>query len=174
MTVGAEPSLRRQLADLLTSGAAHLTLEAALESLPAGDRHRRPEHDPDSGGMHTVWELLEHLQIAQWDILEFSRDARHVSPDWPAGYWPPPGAVCGEAEWQATLYALETDREAFRELILDPSRNLHEPFPWGDGQTLLREALLLADHNAYHLGQIVDVRRALGCWPPGEPRLDEG
>lgn len=85
-----------------------------------------------------------------------------------------PGAVCGEAEWQATLYALETDREAFRELILDPSRNLHEPFPWGDGQTLLREALLLADHNAYHLGQIVDVRRALGCWPPGEPRLDEG
>jgi uncharacterized damage-inducible protein DinB len=159
-----EPSdaLRRQLASLLGSGDAHVTLDAALEGLTAADRGARPPGQP-----HTIWRLLEHLRIAQWDILEFSRDPRHASPAWPEGYWPAADAPRDEGEWRQCRERYAADLAAFRALVEDPAQDLFTPFPWGSGQTLLREALLLADHQAYHAGQIVLLRQLLGSWPPG-------
>jgi hypothetical protein len=109
--------------------------------------------------------LLEHVRIAQWDILEFSRNPKHVSPDWPAGYWPPTEAPRSAAAWDKGVRQFRRDLRAMQELVERPQTDLFAPIPWGDGQTILREALLMADHNAYHLGQLVDLRRVLGVWP---------
>jgi uncharacterized damage-inducible protein DinB len=155
-------ALRRQLASLLGSGEAHVTLDAALEGLTAADRGARPPGQP-----HTIWRLLEHLRIAQWDILEFSRDQRHASPAWPEGYWPAEDSPRDDGEWRQCRGRYAADLAAFRALVEDPAQDLFAPFPWGSGQTLLREALLLADHQAYHVGQIVLLRQLLGSWPPG-------
>ena len=156
-----DASLREHLVDLLRGKNAHLDFDRTVRDLPAADRGRRPEGLP-----HSPWELLEHLRIAQEDILAFSRDPDHASPDWPAGYWPDIPAPPDASAWDRSVAAFRADLAGLEQLVLDPSRDLHAPFPWGDGQTLLREALLVADHNAYHLGQMVDVRRLLGCWPP--------
>jgi hypothetical protein len=104
------------------------------------------------------------MRIAQWDILEFSRDRHHVSPEWPAGYWPPASAPPNDAAWRRSVSAFRRDLQAMQDLVLSPSADLHARIPWGDGQTILREALLVADHNAYHLGEMVVVRRLLGAW----------
>jgi hypothetical protein len=114
---------------------------------------------------HSPWEILEHLRIAQEDILEFGRSPDWVSPEWPAGYWPPSPEPPGEPAWERSLRAFRDDLATMKELVSAPDGDLYEPFPWGDGQTLLRQALLVADHNAYHLGEMVAVRRALGAWP---------
>lgn len=156
-----DAALRRQLRELLTSPHAHVTLEQALSSLPPGMRGIRPPAQA-----HTLWRLLEHLRIAQWDIVEFSRRADHRSPAWPDGYWPAEEAPPDGAAWERSVQALRDDLETFFGLLDDPQRDLMAPFPWGDGQTLLREALLIADHNAYHVGQMVTLRQLLGCWPP--------
>ncbi len=108
--------------------------------------------------------LLEHLRIAQHDILEFSRNARHVSPPWPAGYWPKAAAPPNAAAWSKSVQQFRRDLKAMQTLVANPKTDLFARIPWGDGQTILREALLVADHNAYHLAQIVDVRRMLGAW----------
>jgi hypothetical protein len=105
------------------------------------------------------------MRIAQWDILEFSRNPAHVSPDFPDGYWPSSDAPPGDEDWDASLASFREDLEAMCHLVADTTRDLLAPFPHGDGQTLLREALLVADHNAYHLGQLVLLRRVLGLWP---------
>ena len=109
--------------------------------------------------------LLEHMRIAQWDILEFSRNAKHVSPDWPEGYWPRTDAPPTAAAWNASIGRFVKDLKAMQALVKNPKTDLFAKIPWGDGQTILREALLVADHNAYHLAQLVDVRRLLGAWP---------
>jgi hypothetical protein len=109
--------------------------------------------------------LLEHIRLALADILEFSRDARHKSPPWPDGYWPKTAAPPSDGAWDKSIKAVEEHVEAMRKLVADPSHDLFAPLPHGTGQTLLREVLLAADHNAYHLGQLVLVRRALGAWP---------
>ena len=117
---------------------------------------------------HSPWRLLEHLRIAQWDILEFSRNPSHVSPPWPVGYWPNGDAPPDALAWDRAVDAFRADLAAMCELVNDSATDLFAPLPHGDGQTVLREALLVADHNAYHLGQLVVVRRLLGCWPePG-------
>ena len=152
-------SLRDHLLELLRGGSAHLDLDKALAGLPAELRGKKAPGLP-----HTVWQLLEHLRIAQWDILEFSRDRDHVSPPWPEGYWPESEAPVDEAAWEASLEAVRRDLKAMQDLVADSGTDLHAKIPWGDGQTVLREALLVADHNAYHLGQIVGVRQALGAW----------
>jgi hypothetical protein len=108
--------------------------------------------------------LLEHMRIAQWDILEFSRNAKHVSPKWPEGYWPKTEAPADAAAWNQSLKEFRRDLEALKELVANPKTDLFAKIPWGEGQTILREALLVADHNAYHLAQIVDARRLLGDW----------
>jgi uncharacterized damage-inducible protein DinB len=151
--------LRDHLLELLRGGHAHLRLDKAIADLPPELRGARAPGLP-----HTIWQLLEHLRIAQWDILEFSRDEKHVSPEWPAGYWPQTEAPADNAAWEKSLESFQRDLQAMQDLVADPKTDLFAKLPWGDGQTVLREALMLADHNAYHLGQIVSVRQALGAW----------
>ncbi len=157
-----DKSLRRHLVDLLTGRNAHADFETVVRNFPEELRGVRPE-----GQAHSAWRLVEHLRIAQWDILEFSRDAEHVSPPWPESYWPPEDEPPDDGAWERSLAAFRRDLETMCELVKDPERDLGAPFPWGDGQTLLREALLVADHNAYHVGQLVTLRQLLGAWPPG-------
>jgi hypothetical protein len=156
----AEPSLRKHLVELLKGGSAHVGFSDALQDFP---HDKRGAFAP--GLPHTGWQLLEHTRIAQWDILEFSRSAKHVSPEFPEGYWPKTPLPGDEAAWTKSLKAFQRDLQSMIALVSNPRADLHAAFPWGDGQTLLREALLLADHNAYHLGQLVDLRRALKIWP---------
>lgn len=154
-----EKALREHLVILLTGDSAHLNFEAAVKNLPPEVRGKRPK-----GAEHSLWEILEHLRIAQWDILEFSRNPKHKSPDFPAGYWPTSQAPANEQSWKKSVDAFRADLKAMAELVNDPSTDLFAKIPHGDGQTILREALVLADHNAYHLGQFVLVRRLLGAW----------
>jgi uncharacterized damage-inducible protein DinB len=151
--------LRKQLVDLLSKGQAHATFEDAVKDVPADARGKRPE-----GGPHSLWELLEHLRIAQWDILEFSTNAKHKSPKWPKGYWPKTQAPPNAKAWDKSVKAVVADRDAMCKLIEKKSTDLFAEIPHGEGQTVLREALLLADHNAYHVGELVLTRRLLGIW----------
>jgi hypothetical protein len=160
---GSDGALRKQLAELLDGVGAHVRFSDALADFPADKRGVFAERLP-----HTGWQLLEHARIAQRDILEFSRNAKHVSPDFPDGYWPKTPAPPDQAAWRKSIRAFERDLQEMIALVSNPRVDLDSPLAWGDGQTVLREALLAADHNAYHLGQLVDLRRALGIWPPGK------
>ena len=151
--------VREQIINLLKGGQAHLTLDDALKDFPEKLRGVTPP-----GAQHSAWQLLEHLRIAQWDILEFSRDAKHVSPKWPDGYWPTSDKPPTDAQWKKSISAIKKDLQAMQRLVEDPSTDLYSKIPHGTGQNILREALLIADHNAYHLGQLVLVRRLLGAW----------
>jgi hypothetical protein len=153
-------ALREHLAYLLKGGGAHVHFADALEGFP---EVKRGAFAP--GLRHTGWQLLEHVRIAQWDILEFSRNPNHVSPDFPGGYWPKTPNPPTEDAWDASVKAFQRDLASMVRLVQDPKTDLFARIPNGDGQTVLREALLLADHNAYHLGQLVDLRRAHGSWP---------
>ena len=155
-------SLREHLLELLRGKSAHAPFEDVVAEWPADLRGVRPEGLP-----YTGWEVLEHMRIAQWDILEFSRNARHVSPDYPDGYWPDTDLPADEAAWDRSIANFVADLSQMQALVEDEASNLFTPFPHGSGQTLLREALLVADHNAYHLGQLVTIRRLLGAWPGG-------
>jgi len=159
MTNDHEKSLREHLLELLRGGKAHAKFEDGIKGMPAKLRGVKPEKYP-----HSAWMLLEHMRIAQSDILEFSHDAKHVSPKWPEGYWPKADAPASAAEWDESVKRFRGDLKAMEELVANPKSDLFAKIPWGDGQTILREALLVADHNAYHLAQIVDVRRMLGAW----------
>ena len=152
-------SLRRHLVDLLNGGNAHATFDQAVRNLPEALRGKRPR-----GAEHSPWQVLEHLRIAQSDILEFSRDPRHESPDWPTGYWPARPAPPDAKAWDKSARAFRRDLKAMCDLVADPKTDLHAKIPHGSGQTVLREALLVADHNAYHLGELVLLRRMLGAW----------
>jgi hypothetical protein len=159
MTNDHEQSLRTHLLELLRGGSAHAKFEDAVKNFPAKLRGVKPEKFP-----HTAWMLLEHMRIAQRDILEFSRDAKHESPKWPEGYWPKAEAPANAAAWEKSVKDFRADLKAMEDLVANPKTDLFAKIPWGDGQTILREALLVADHNAYHLAQIVDVRRLLDAW----------
>jgi uncharacterized damage-inducible protein DinB len=158
---GQDAALRKELVELLSGEHAHIGFEAAVRDVPPGLRGAQPD-----GVEHSLWQLLEHLRLALWDIFEFSRDPAHVSPRWPEGYWPAGAEPPDEAAWDRAVDAFRADLAAFGKLVTDPASSLFEPFPHGKGQTLLRETMLAADHNAYHLGQIVALRRLLGDWPP--------
>jgi hypothetical protein len=151
-------SLRRQLVWLLRKGHAHADFDNAIRGLPAKARGASVK-----GAPYTAWELLEHMRLAQWDILEFSRDPKHVSPDFPSGYWPQTKAPLPRA-WERSVRRFRADLKAMQRLVADPKTDLFARIPHGQGQTILREALLVADHNAYHLGQMVLLRRLLGTW----------
>ena len=153
-------SLRRHLVELLKGGSAHARFEEAIAGIPAKLRGQKP-----AGLPHSLWMLLEHMRLAQHDILEFSRSRKHVSPDWPKGYWPRSEGLPSVAAWNTSIKKFRQDLKAMQDLVANPKTDLHARIPWGDGQTFLREALLVADHNAYHLAQLVDVRRLLGAWP---------
>ncbi|HEV2425020.1 MAG TPA: DinB family protein [Terriglobia bacterium] len=155
----ADRSLRDHVLYLLRGGGAHLDFDKAIADLPSEQRGLKA-----AGLPFTAWRLLEHMRIAQWDILEFSRDAKHTSPAWPEGYWPPSDAPQSAGEWDRSVAAFQSDRKALERLVDNPKTDLHARIPHGEGQTILREALLVADHNAYHLGQLVILRRLLGSW----------
>ena len=158
----SDQALREHLLSLLRGGGAHLSFDDAIADLPAELRGAKV-----SGGPHTPWRLLEHLRLAQWDILEFSRNPKHVSPSFPEGYWPQSDAPPDEAAWDRSVASFRADLKAMQALVADPATDLFARIPHGEGQTILREALLVADHNAYHLGQLVMLRRALGAWDGG-------
>lgn len=151
-------ALREHLLDLLRGGGAHIHFDDAVKDFPPELVNRKI-----GGAPVTAWQVLEHMRVAQRDILEFSRDARHVSPDWPEGYWREAGDAGDDdgAAWRESVEAFRADLKALEELITDSANDLYAPVPHGTGQTLLREALLVADHNAYHLGVLVTLRRAL-------------
>jgi len=151
--------MREHLLNLLKGGGAHVNFDTAVKGLPVTLRGKRPR-----GAAHSPWEILEHMRIAQWDILEFSRDPKHSSPKWPEGYWPKTAVPPNGKAWAASVRAFHKDLEAMRSLVADESVDLLARIPHGEGQTVLREALLVADHNAYHLGELVTVRRLLGAW----------
>jgi hypothetical protein len=151
--------LRKHLVELLRSRGAHADFDEAVDGLPEGLRGGRVKELP-----FTPWRLLEHLRLAQWDILEFTRDAKHKSPQWPEGYWPEGDAPPNPAAWDASVAAFRRDLAEMEKLVRDPSNDLFAAIPHGQGQTLLREALLVADHNAYHVGQLILLRRLLGAW----------
>jgi len=155
-----DKSLRDHLVYLLKGGGAHVHFEDAMNGFPPSKRGVFAKGLP-----HTGWQLLEHARIAQWDILEFSKNPKHVSPDFPAGYWPKTPLPPSEEAWKESWKHFQRDLKEMIVLVRNPKTDLCARIPHGDGQTILREALLLADHNAYHLGQIVDLRRALGAWP---------
>ena len=154
-----EQPLRDQLLALLKGGQAHADFEKAVAGLAPDKQGERAPGLP-----HSPWELLEHLRIAQWDILEFSRDPKHESPEWPSAYWPETPAPPTAKAWDESVAQFRQDHQAFSQLIGDHKADLFAPIEGGDGQTLLREALLVADHNAYHIGQLILVRQALGAW----------
>jgi uncharacterized damage-inducible protein DinB len=153
-------ALRDHLLYLLRGGGAHLDFEKAIADLPAALRGGKPAGQP-----HTPWRLVEHMRIAQWDILEFCRNPKHVSPKFPEGYWPEGDAPAAAAAWDRSVAAFRADLRGMQDLVADPATDLFAAIPNGEGQTILREALLVADHNAYHLGQLVLLRRLLGAWP---------
>jgi hypothetical protein len=157
--VDAQQSLREHLRELLIGGHAHLTFEKAIAGLPTELRGAKPPGLP-----YTSWRLVEHMRIAQWDILRFCLDATHVSPEFPNGYWPDGDAPPDPAAWDRTVTAFWADLQEMIKLVSNAKVDLYAKIPHGDGQTILREALLVADHNAYHLGQLVTVRRLLGAW----------
>jgi hypothetical protein len=150
--------LRQHVLYLLRGGGAHLNIDAAIADLPVDLRGAKP-----AGVVHSPWRLVEHMRIAQWDILEFCRNPKHVSPEFPDGYWPAVDGPSDAAVWDNAIAAFHRDLETMQHLVADPATDLFAPIPHGDGQTVLREALLVADHNAYYLGQSVGVRRALGA-----------
>ena len=155
-----DTELREQLVEVLNGGHAHATFDQVIDGFPLDRIGERP-----AGMAHSAWELLEHLRIAQNDILRFSRSSDYREMKWPDDYWPESSGPVDRSAWHNSVNAFHQDLAAFEQLVLDPSRDLYKPFPWGDGQTLLCEALLILDHNSHHLGQLLLVRRALERGP---------
>jgi DinB superfamily len=152
-------ALRQHLLDLLRGRNAHADFDSVMADFPSRLRGVKPP-----GAPYTGWQLLEHMRIAQSDILEFSRNAKHKSPPWPEGYWPKTEAPPSAASWNNSLRSFRADLKAMAKLVADKKTDLFARIPHGSGQTILREALLIGDHNSYHLGQILLLRRLLGAW----------
>jgi hypothetical protein len=156
MTSNESEFLRLQLVDAIRGHQAHIDFDSALEDFPVHARGIKPK-----GAPHTAWQLLEHMRIAQHDILEFSRNPEHQSPEWPEGYWPKSETPPHGKAWDASVKRFQEDASEFNRLVQDLQQDLFQPFEHGDGQTLLREALLVASHNSYHLGQLVFLKKML-------------
>jgi hypothetical protein len=151
-----DQGLREQLISLLDGGNAHISFDEFVKDFPVEHCGRQIDGLP-----YTAWQVLEHMRIAQWDILEFSRNAGHVSPKWPKGYWPDKEQTGSPELWNETVEKFESDLEAFEDLVRDPSTDLFAKIPHGTGQTILREALVLADHNSNHLGTLLVMNRII-------------
>lgn len=157
-----DQSLREHVVKLLRAQDAHLDFDKSIEGLPADLRGARAQDLP-----HTPWQLLEHLRIAQWDILDYSRNPEYVHRKWPDDYWPETAVPPDDEAWDRSVEQVRRDLQAMQDLVSDPKTDLFAQLPWGkNGHTVLREALLTADHNAYHVGQMVTLRQALGAWQP--------
>lgn len=155
----SQKQLREHVVNLLTSQDAHADFDAAVKDMPAKLRGERPK-----GAEHSPWQVLEHLRIAQWDLLEYAVNPKHKSPEFPAGYWPKNPAPTSAEAWERSAESFRKDRKRLCELVTAESTDLFAKIPHGDGQTILRQALVTADHNAYHVGELVLLRRMLGAW----------
>jgi hypothetical protein len=154
-----DQSLRKHLLELLDGGHAHASFDKVVAGFPAKLRGEVPKGLP-----HSAWMLLEHLRLAQWDILDFSRNPKYKELKWPEDYWPKDPSPSSTEAWDKSVQSFHNDLDAMKKLVADQKTDLFAKIPWGDSQTILREALLLADHNSHHLGQLIDVRRILGIW----------
>ena len=152
-------ALREHVLYLLRGGGAHAGFDDVIAGIAAKLRGVKPKALP-----YTVWSLLEHMRLAQWDILDFSRNPKYAERKFPDDYWPASDAPPSDAAWKKSVAAFRADLRAMKKLVQDPKTDLFARIPWGSGQTILCEALLIADHNAYHLGQLVILRRLLGAW----------
>ena len=157
--MNTDQSLRKHLVELLEGAQAHASFNDVIADFPANVRGEIPNCLPHSG-----WMLLEHMRIAQHDILDFSQNAKYEHLKWPDDYWPKSAAPENNAAWEKSVQLFRDDLGAMKKLVNDPKTDLFAKIPWGDSQTILREALLVADHNSHHLGQLIDVRRVLGVW----------
>jgi hypothetical protein len=155
-----DDSVRKHVLSLLRGSSAHISFDDFISGFPADLCNRHIDGLP-----YTPWQVLEHMRLALWDILEFSRDANHVSPEFPKDYWPQPNEAGTTALWQETVDAFRNDLQQMQSLLDDPATDLHAKIPHGDGQTILREALVVADHNAYHLGVLAVMARILKANP---------
>jgi hypothetical protein len=162
--MSSDDVVRKQLLDLLRGGNAHMTYDEAVADFPAASSNTKPPNVP-----YTPWHLLEHLRITQWDILEFIRNPEHVSPPWPKGYWPPQDQVTDPAGWQRTIKAFQADHGELEKMVEDPATDLYSDLPHAKGYTILREILLVSDHNAYHIGEFGILRQVMGTWPSPAP-----
>ncbi len=153
-----DKSLRDHLVSLLSGGNAHITFDDFVDDFSADKCGERVDGLP-----YTAWQVLEHMRIAQWDILEFTRDANHISPKWPEGYWPPQNETGNAGGWKDSIAKFRKDLKEMQDLIADPATDLFAKIPHGTGQTVLREALLVADHNSYHLGVLLAISRVLAA-----------
>lgn len=152
--------VRNQLLALLHGGNAHMDFERAISDFPVDKINENPPNVP-----YSPWHLLEHMRIAQWDILEFIRDPNHQSPEWPRGYWPSPGTVADRSGWETTLDSFRADLADLIAMVEDPEVDLYSDLPHAEGYTIMREVLLVADHNAYHIGEFGILREVMGTWP---------
>ena len=157
--MNSDQSLRKHVIALLDGGQAYSTFAEIVANFPAKLRGEVP-----TGLAHSGWMLLEHLRLTQWDILEFSRNPKYVAAKWPDDYWPKNPSPPNATAWDKSVKSFQDDLAAMKKLISKPKTDLFAKIPWGDGQTILREALLIAEHNAHHLGQMIDIRRLLGIW----------
>jgi hypothetical protein len=157
--MSADQVVREQLLFLLRGGNAHMTFDQAVAEFPMDRINGQPPNVS-----YTPWHLLEHIRIAQWDILEFTRNPNHISPQWPEGYWPPPDERADEVTWQKTISHFRADLRALQAMVEDPSTDLYAPLPHAKDYTALREILLVADHNAYHIGEFAVLRQVVGTW----------
>jgi hypothetical protein len=149
--------LTDELIKLLEGGSAHAGFDKALDGLPKELRGKKVDKLP-----YTIWQMVEHIRIAQWDMLEFSKHEKHISPPWPEGYWVKDTAPADDAAWEKSIRQINDDRDEF--ICLLKSEDIYQKIPHGDGQSILREALQIADHNAYHIAEIIVIRRLLGAW----------
>jgi hypothetical protein len=154
-----DQSLRKHVLELLDGGYAHATFEKVIADFPEKLHGEVPKGLP-----HSAWVLLEHMRLAQWDILDFSRNPKYKELKWPDDYWPKSPAPPNATAWDKSVKSFRNDLAEMKSLVADPKTDLFAKIPWGDGQTILREAMLVADHNAHHLGQLIDVRRLLEIW----------
>jgi hypothetical protein len=154
-----DKTLREDLLSLLTEANAHASFDDAVKDLPANLRGKRPDGLP-----HSPWELVEHLRIAQWDIIEYALDSKHESPEFPVGYWPKSPEPPDEKAWDKSIAAFHKDMKKLVAVVNDPSTDLLAPIPHAKNESLHNKSLLLADHNAYHIAQLVQTRRLLGAW----------
>lgn len=161
MDQSTRAALVTELTKLLTAGNAHATFDQAIADLPAPLRNQAVPEVP-----YTIWHLVEHIRIAQADILDFCLNPDYEALEWPAAYWPDKALAVDEAGWHAALAAIRRDQQQFIALLENPATDLFMPLPHGNGQTIFREALLIGDHAAYHTGEIILIRRLLKAWPP--------
>ena len=154
-----ESTVREQLLFLLGGGGAHMPFEQVVADFPAGHFNSKPPNVS-----YSFWHLLEHMRIAQEDILEFIHNPDYISPKWPEGYWPAQDARAGEKEWNSTLEKIDLDLQGFKDLVEDPEVNLYAPMAHAPDYNILREILVVADHNAYHTGEFGILRQVMGLW----------